>query len=65
LRQGAYFLANARVSLGQNDTGWEFSLWGKNLLNETFSLGSYALFGAFPIYYNQPRTYGATLGFKW
>lgn len=64
LKQDAYFLANARLTIAQMDKGLEFSVWGRNLLNETFSLGSYALFGAFPVYYNTPRTYGVTLGYK-
>jgi iron complex outermembrane recepter protein len=65
LKQSSYVLANARFTVAQIDKGLEISLWGKNLLNESFSLGSYALFGAFPIYYNNPRTYGMTLGYKW
>lgn len=64
LKQDSYFLANARLTIAQVDKGLEFSVWGRNLLDETFSLGSYALFGAFPVYYNTPRTYGVTLGYK-
>lgn len=65
LEQDDYFLANARLTIGQIEDGVEFSLWGKNLLDQTFSVGSYSLFGAYPIYYNEPRTYGASVSYKW
>lgn len=35
-RAGAYWLQNARISLGSNDAGWEFSVWGKNILDEEY-----------------------------
>lgn len=65
LAQDSYFLLNSRLSIFETDGGWEFSVWGRNLLDETFLVGSYSLFGAFPGYYNTPRTYGVTLRYDW
>lgn len=65
LAQDSYFLVNARISVLRNDGQWELSAWGKNLSDETFSVGSYSLFGAFPVFYNSPRTYGVTLRYDW
>lgn len=65
LAQDSYFLLNVRLSVFETDGGWELSVWTRNLLDETFSVGSYSLFGAFPVYYNTPRTYGVTLRYGW
>ncbi len=65
LAQDSYFLLNSRLSVFETDGGWEISVWGRNLLDETFLIGSYSLFGAFPAYYNAPRTYGVTLRYDW
>ncbi|QIB65113.1 TonB-dependent receptor [Kineobactrum salinum] len=65
LAQDSYFLANARISILRNDGQWELTAWGKNLSDETFSVGSYSLFGAFPAFYNSPRTYGVTFRYDW
>lgn len=61
LAQDSYFLINSQVSIADLDAGWELSVWGRNLSDERFSVGSYSLFGSFPVYYNTPRTFGATL----
>ncbi|MFC3053772.1 TonB-dependent receptor [Kordiimonas pumila] len=65
LAQDSYVLVNARLSLLNVEGGWELSVWGKNLTNQTFSVGSYSLFGAFPVFYNTPRTYGVSLRYDW
>ena len=61
LTQDDYTLVNARISFLDLPSGIELSIWGKNLSDETFAVGSYSLFGAFPISYNTPRSYGITL----
>lgn len=65
LAQDDHFLVNARVSLYRDPGGWELSAWGENLTKETFMTGSYALFGAFPVSYNTPRSYGIKLRREW
>lgn len=65
LAQDEHFLVNARLSIYHDAGGWELSLWGENLTKQTFATGSYALFGAFPVSYNTPRTYGVKLRREW
>lgn len=65
LAQDSYFLLNTRLSVFETDGGWDLAVWGQNLLDETFSVGSYSLFGAFPVFYNTPRTYGVSLRYNW
>jgi iron complex outermembrane receptor protein len=65
LAQDDYFLVNARVSVLEASGEWELSAWGANLTDESFLVGSYSLFGAFPVFYNTPRTYGITLRYDW
>ena len=48
--------------------GIEFSLWGRNLTNNRYLVqifDSVAQSGSVSAYPNQPRTYGASLRFKW
>lgn len=56
------FNANATLYAADN---WEFSVWGKNLTEEAWYVQSFALFNAFAVTYNEPRTYGATLRYAW
>ncbi len=64
LKEGSYTLVNARVSLTSED-GWDIALWARNITKESFAVQSFALFGAYSVAYNAPRTYGATLRFDW
>ena len=46
------------------DSGWEVSLWGRNLLNDRYFLSLFdspAQPGSVSAYPNQPRTYGGTI----
>ena len=48
--------------------GIEFSLWGRNLTDNRYLIqifDSVAQSGSVSAYPNQPRTYGASLRFKW
>ncbi len=65
LTQDSYFLVNSRVSLYEVDGHWELAFWGKNLTDETFAVGSYALFGAFPVSYNTPKTFGVSVRYEY
>lgn len=50
------------------DNGLELSVWGRNLLNDRYLVSlfdSVAQSGSISAYPNQPRTYGASLRFKW
>lgn len=48
-----------------NARGWEASLWGEDLTQETYQVQSFAHFGAYVVTYNPPRTYGATQRYAW
>lgn len=65
LSQDAYTLVNARISLLELENNWEVAVWGKNLTDERFAIGSYSLFGAFPVSYNAPRTYGVSFRYEY
>lgn len=56
---------DARAVFTAANEHWSFSLWGKNLTDETTrtyqGVFGGVLFGA----YNPPRTYGATIAFNW
>lgn len=50
------------------DNGVEFTLWGRNLTDNRYLIqifDSVAQSGSVSAYPNQPRTYGASLRFKW
>lgn len=64
LREKPHTLVNARISLIA-DRGWDLALWARNITRESFAVQSFALFGAYSVAYNPPRTYGATLRFDW
>jgi iron complex outermembrane receptor protein len=65
LKERPYTLVNARVSLLSSDSGGDLALWGRNLTKESFAVQSFALFGAYSVAYNAPRTYGATIRIDW
>jgi len=64
LEQDPYTLLNARLSVYAAER-WELALWGRNLTDETFAVQSFALFGAYPVGYSPPRTYGVSLRLSW
>lgn len=64
-QQGAYALVNAKISY-DSETLFA-SIWAKNLLHKQYSVYGIDLrstFGYDYLAYGSPRTYGATLGFK-
>ena len=63
-RVDAYGLLNLNLGV-RSRTGWQVSVWGKNLLDEHY-VGSYLNFGSllpgvYVPYFGDPRTYGVTL----
>ncbi|MBV6416946.1 MAG: hypothetical protein CMLOHMNK_01564 [Steroidobacteraceae bacterium] len=73
-KSDSYLIVNARLTLGEvrvGDNGGElaFSLWGKNLSNEEYSVFQFyldapGLIRGLNTHLNDPRTYGAELTYK-
>ena len=66
-RQGAYGLLNARAALELNSPGVELALWGKNLTKAKYNvddLDFYNSRGLDPAFRGDPRTYGATVTYR-
>jgi iron complex outermembrane receptor protein len=63
----AFGLLNARVSFTLNEPNLEFALWGRNLTERqylTYEFNSYTGLGIANGYQGDPRTYGATINYK-
>ncbi len=63
----AYGLLNGRVSFTLNEPDLELSIWGRNLTNEpwfTNVFNNYTGLGATVQYQGAPRTYGATVAWR-
>ncbi|MFA7585464.1 MAG: TonB-dependent receptor [Sphingomonadales bacterium] len=61
-----YWLTNARISLGRDDSQWKVSLWGKNVFSTYY--WQYASVGGNGLYVRvngMPATYGIRLDVKW
>ncbi|MFZ4121182.1 MAG: TonB-dependent receptor [Caulobacterales bacterium] len=59
----AFATFNARIGLA-NASGWELELWGENISDEYYYIGSFAVpeqTGNFAVYPSVPRTWGVTL----
>lgn len=59
----AFAVYNGRIGIGPENERWSIELWGQNLLEEEYFIGSFSppLQNSFVIYPNEPRTYGVTL----
>jgi iron complex outermembrane receptor protein len=63
----AFGLLNARVSFTLNEPNLEFALWGRNLTERqylTYEFNSYTGLGMVNGYQGDPRTYGATINYR-
>lgn len=62
----AHWIYNARIALAPNDGPWEFALWGRNLSDELYVVQglNVAQLGYGNRNYNPPRTYGASLRYR-
>ncbi|GAA5047953.1 TonB-dependent receptor [Erythrobacter westpacificensis] len=60
-----YGIANGRIELSSYD-GWGVALWGKNLLDETYSTdATNDGVGDFYRVYGEPRSVGVSLSYEW
>ena len=59
----AYADIDARAALFSTDDHWEVALWAKNLTDERHRINAIEArgLGIFPVYYNDPRTFGVEL----
>lgn len=62
-RQGPVTLVDAAARLGLSQ-GLEFSLWGRNLLNEDYALSGYGFIG-YDTFRSQPVTWGISVRKDW
>ena len=58
-------LIDARLGFTSPDGHWEASIWGKNLGDEVYITHQYILTGGQFAYYGEPRTFGATLRWRY
>ncbi|MGE4431174.1 MAG: TonB-dependent receptor [Sphingobium sp.] len=65
VRQNSYSMLAASMRWTAPDERLSLSIWGKNLTNKAAISNALTLaFGPHEAYYQPPRTYGATVGFK-
>ena len=62
-RQPAYAVLNARVAYEPNDTDWTFTIWGKNLTDEKYTISGEAATSVTTGWFARPREVGATAAF--
>ncbi|NIB38634.1 TonB-dependent receptor [Pseudomaricurvus alkylphenolicus] len=62
----AYWLVNARISIGSADDQWRASIWGKNITEEEYTpyLNDLPAFGWLLKGYAPPATYGISLDYN-
>jgi iron complex outermembrane receptor protein len=65
LSEKPYTLVNAEVSWAPRDSGLRLTLWGENLLNETYDLSLGTTATADSRAYARPRTYGVRASHSW
>jgi outer membrane receptor protein involved in Fe transport len=71
--QEAFAIYDGRIGFGAQDDRWSIEFWGRNLTDEYYSVGAFAVpeqtifndatqlrQGVFAAYPNEPRTYGVT-----
>ncbi|MDI1281516.1 TonB-dependent receptor [Brevundimonas sp.] len=61
----AKMLVDARLGFTSPDGRWEASLWGKNLGDEVYITHQYILTGGQFALYGEPRTFGATVRWRY
>lgn len=64
-RQKSVGLLNGSVGIATSDNKWELRFWGKNLTNKLYESGKADVIGSVLVSYAPPRTYGATLKWKY
>lgn len=56
---------NGSIGVTTEDDKWELRIWAKNLTNELYESGKSDVIGSVLVSYNPPRTYGATIRWKY
>ncbi|WP_374524521.1 TonB-dependent receptor [Sphingopyxis sp.] len=56
---------NGSFGISTEDDKWEFRIWAKNLTNKLYESGKSDVIGSVLVSYAAPRTYGATLRWKY
>jgi iron complex outermembrane receptor protein len=64
-RQSSVGLLNGSLGIATDDGKWQLSIWGKNLTNKLYESGKSDVIGSVLVSYAPPRTYGATLTWKY
>jgi outer membrane receptor protein involved in Fe transport len=64
----SFYTLNGRIALGASNEGWSLEVWGRNLTDEFYHVGGFAVpeqttsgTGNWAIYPAEPRTWGVTL----
>ncbi|SNS24117.1 iron complex outermembrane recepter protein [Sphingomonas laterariae] len=65
LHQDSVGVLNAAIGFATTDRRWEFTIWGKNLTDNLYETGKSDVIGSVLVSYAPPRTYGATLKWKY
>jgi iron complex outermembrane receptor protein len=65
-RQPSYTLVNARLGVSTMDERWTLELWGRNILDEEFTVINFdtplqLITPTYSSFLGDPRTYGVTL----
>ena len=65
--QEPFWLFNARVAISTSDKRWELAVWGKNLTDKQYTIsgGDTSGLGDIGLTTNSPRTFGATVSWKY
>ncbi|WP_182911812.1 TonB-dependent receptor [Sphingomonas cavernae] len=63
--QDSVGVLNGSLGLQTEDGKWTFTLWAKNLTNELYESGKSDVIGSVLVSYAPPRTYGASLKWKY
>ncbi len=64
-RQSSVGILNGSFGVETGDGKWMFSVWGKNLTNKLYEAGKSDVIGSVLVSYAPPRTYGASLIWKY
>lgn len=67
IKQGSYWLSNARIAWTSADDRWQTGLWVKNLADEEYRTSTIDLLSSFGFDYSHvgpPRTFGADLTYR-
>jgi iron complex outermembrane receptor protein len=61
--QPAFTVVNSSISYTTPDQHWRLTIWGNNILNETYIAGILISATATAVTYSKPATYGVKLGY--